>query len=246
MIERRAAALMNCDIRFINPEELELSCCHCTTEYFDMSKAIAYGMYTCTGEKISVRSKFPTVLYNPCRKRGVLSIRREILEILMENLHTGIPRHLQFIGWDDRGVFKLHCGLHGDFQVRPDKIVKNKPLCPGCRGKNQKEGYLNLILDGDTTIGLKFGVSQESNKRLIQQNSKNALRMENFGVWLFEGVDECLSAEKQCKKELECGVLSKRELEDGHTETTHIKNLDRIIEIYENHGGKRISTDEER
>ena len=46
--------------------------------------------------------------------------------------------------------------------------------------------------------------------------------------------------QRGCRRELDCGVLSKEEFPDGYTETTWVYNLDKIVEIYERNGGVKI------
>lgn len=140
----------------------------------------------------------------------------------------------------------IFCPEHGEREVRISNLKHGYWGCPICAGRDQKFSYVNKVLDGHNIVAVKFGITSNPSPRLIWANHRNLLQMENISTWLFETSNRCKSAEKQCKKELECGILTKRELADGHTETTHIKNLDRIIEIYENHGGKRINTDEDR
>lgn len=154
-----------------------------------------------------------------------------------------------FEGWlteaSRTGIFRYSCPMHGRQETTSTGIISGGG-CPGCAGKNQRQCYINQVFDNDWVVALKFGIAKDSSNRRKRQNSRNLFRMEQVGIWGFPSVKACKAAEKQCKRELECGILTKRELKDGHTETTHIKNLDRIIEIYENHGGKRINTNEER
>lgn len=154
-----------------------------------------------------------------------------------------------FVKWlgkpSRRKTFQYLCPYHGTQETTASAYLRGKG-CPSCAGHIQRQCYINQVFDEHLVVALKFGIAKESRRRVRVQNSKNLFKMSNIGVWEFSSVKSCKAAEKQCKKELECGILTKRELADGHTETTHIKNLDRVIEIYENHGGKRINTNEER
>lgn len=40
---------------------------------------------------------------------------------------------------------------------------------------------------------------------------------------------------------LETGVVSKSDMQDGFSETTHVNNLDRVIRIFESNGGVRLN-----
>lgn len=159
-----------------------------------------------------------------------------------ENGHT-------FVKWVGKpgkgGKFQYLCAAHGVQEVIANNYLRGNG-CPSCAGHTQRQCYINQIFDEDLVVALKFGIAKESGRRIKEQNSKNLFKMEQIGIWEFPSVKSCKAAEKQCKKELECGILTERELKDGWTETTHIKNLDRVIEIYDNHGGKRINTNEER
>ena len=44
-------------------------------------------------------------------------------------------------------------------------------------------------------------------------------------------------AERACLKRLQCGIVSSRELKDGHSETTSISNLEAVEEIFKEFGG---------
>lgn len=61
--------------------------------------------------------------------------------------------------------------------------------------------------------------------------------MRNHSIWEFPSKKHCRDAENECKRELECGVLSKEDMPDGWTETTHVYNLGRIKDTYAKHGG---------
>ncbi len=106
-----------------------------------------------------------------------------------------------------------------------------------CSMQRQQEGYINLVKDNNKVVAIKFGISRDSSQRIKQQNSKSKYELEQHMVYYFPDVNSCKRAERECKKELECGVLTKQELLDGYTETTHINNLEKIIEIYERNGG---------
>lgn len=152
-------------------------------------------------------------------------------------------RWLGKVGQDNK--FEYLCPLHGIQETIPGRLLTGCG-CSGCAGQDQQQCYINQVLDEDLVIAIKFGMAKDSSSRMKRLNSKNLFKMRRLGVWEFPSVKSCKGAENQCKKELDCSILTKRELADGHTETTLIKNLDRIIEIYENHGGKRINTNEER
>lgn len=47
----------------------------------------------------------------------------------------------------------------------------------------------------------------------------------------------CKKAERECKKELETGVVLKRDMPDGWTETTWSYNIGKVVDIYKRNGG---------
>ena len=114
---------------------------------------------------------------------------------------------------------------------------------------NQKIGYINIIFDNNLPIGLKYGIETIIGLRAIQQNGTSAFDVVRIKTYLFETADNCRSAELECKKLFQKenmkthktkGIFTKKELPDGYTETTTIKNLDKIIEIYTKWGGVEI------
>lgn len=131
------------------------------------------------------------------------------------------------------------CKTHGEFKQSPSRHVLGSG-CPLCAGHSQRQCYLHQIFDGEVPMALKFGIAKNWIARLRDQNSRNLFRMETLGVWEFEFVKNCKNAERECKKTLKTGVLSAREMKDGWTETVSVLDLEKVIAIYEKHGGKRI------
>lgn len=66
------------------------------------------------------------------------------------------------------------------------------------------------------------------------------LSMENIGIWEFDNSISCKKAERVLKNIMDCGVISKELFPDGHSETTHINNIDIIIKVYEEYGGVKL------
>lgn len=169
---------------------------------------------------------------------------QELLSAIGDNLYG-----FDFIGRDDDNWknVKLSCKKHGSFSRPISDVISGDYNCDLCGMFSETtSAYVHVVEDNGLPVAIKFGITKNPVLRISQQNKKNLLKMKNIAVWRFQDKHSCFSAEKECKVELECGTVSKHDLQDGHTETTHIKNLDRIIEIYENHGGKRINTNEER
>lgn len=112
----------------------------------------------------------------------------------------------------------------------------------GCNRNNQKSAYINLLSDPDSgqVIALKFGVTNKSNLRVKQQNHLSTYNISNHCTYIFTSAKLCKKAEKECKQELECGIVLKRDMQDGYTETTWTYNLEKIIGIYERNGGIKV------
>lgn len=108
----------------------------------------------------------------------------------------------------------------------------------GCGGVNkQKECYINLVIDKNSIVALKFGIANNSERRLKTQQSRCCYKIEQYAVYEFSSVSSCKDAERECKEVLPCHFLVKSAMPDGYTETTHIRNLNTITDIYEKHGG---------
>ena len=131
-----------------------------------------------------------------------------------------------------------------DCRMRGEAIAGNlrngKRPCK-CSPHRQQESYINLLRDlDDQVVAIKFGVANNSEVRVKQQNNKCFYEVSNHSVYYFPDKKSCIKAENECLQKLVCGVISKEFMPDGYTETTWAFNLDKIISIYEKHGGKRI------
>lgn len=112
-----------------------------------------------------------------------------------------------------------------------------------CLRNRQLEAYINVIYDKDIAIGLKFCVSNNSVFRVSRQNHSCVYDIKLLCYYKFPTVSMCRMAELECKRELDCGIISKTELPDGYTETTWVYNLERIMQIYERNGGVKNEAD---
>ena len=138
--------------------------------------------------------------------------------------------------------WSVHCSECGDFgEGLGCNLMKGHRPC-GCSNHNQKEAYINFLSDDITglDVAIKFGIATNSRRRLSQINVSSIYKASSYAVYLFNTAGECKRAEKDCKKELQCGILPKQALPNGYTETTWLYNLEKIIEIYERNGGVKI------
>lgn len=146
-----------------------------------------------------------------------------------------------FVSIEDKGnkdcLVTYACNEHGKQSTVYDALVHAGSGCPECRGKRQREAYINFVYDNTEVVAVKFGIANDHALRIKQQNGKNRLSMETYQVYKFDTTRECKKAEAEVKKLLCCGILTKTDLKDGHTETVKPSDLDNVINIFENNGG---------
>ena len=112
--------------------------------------------------------------------------------------------------------------------------------CCNCTYQRPQETYINLLMDKEDVVAIKFGVANNSEWRTSSQNRRCSYEIVNHGVWKYGKVSACRSAERACMRELVCGVVSKELMPDGYTETTSPLNIDKVIAIFEREGGIRV------
>ena len=123
-------------------------------------------------------------------------------------------------------------------EATSNNLQQGKRPC-ACNMHRPQECYINWIIDDYNIIAIKFGVARDSKQRIKQQNSKSVYTLKQHSIYTFPSVQQCKSAELECKQTLETRVISRTELPDGWSETTWVYNLDKIVEIYERNGGVR-------
>jgi hypothetical protein len=106
-----------------------------------------------------------------------------------------------------------------------------------CSKHRQQECYINLIIEGENPVAIKFGVARDASQRVDHQCRTSNYTVKQHSVYQFPDVASCKKAERECRQELECGVVLRRDMPDGYTETTWVYNLEKIIQIYERNGG---------
>lgn len=104
----------------------------------------------------------------------------------------------------------------------------------------QTEAYVHGVYDKNNLIAIKFGITSNSIMRLKQQNSKCTHDVRHILTYTFPDTISCKKAERECKQELECGILSRDDMRDGWSETTHSCNLEDIVNVYKKYGGVHI------
>lgn len=119
-------------------------------------------------------------------------------------------------------------------------LRKGKQGCE-CGYRNQKFSYLLQILDNETPIAIKFGVTKSLKRRIAEHENGSSFDVEPIAYWEFPDNLSCKAAELECTRELFCGVLSQTDFPDGHTETTYISNIDLVADIFNRNGGNIIN-----
>ena len=112
-----------------------------------------------------------------------------------------------------------------------------------CSQQCQQECYINWVVDDfGKVVAIKFGIAINSLLRSRVQNRYSVYKVTNYLIYKFPTVVSCKQAERDCKRRLECGILSKEEMPDGWTETTAVSNLFRVIQIFQDNGGVLCET----
>ncbi len=147
-----------------------------------------------------------------------------------------------WIGWIGKpfahGKFKYRCKEHGEQIGRARDLLHQGSGCPGCAGKNQQQAYINHIYDEYGVLcALKFGITNDSDRRIKIQNYRNNHQMIRTLLYTFPTVKQCKDAEKRCKRVLHTEAVSKYSMPDGYTETVELSCMASIQNIYKLYGG---------
>lgn len=113
-----------------------------------------------------------------------------------------------------------------------------------CSNHRQTFGYINKVENtaGDI-VAIKFGVTNNIRRRVWEQNRVTNFTVSNLLTYEFLDRKSCRNAETECKKLLDCGLLSRVDLPDGWSETVDTSLAYKIVETYERSGGILISGD---
>lgn len=125
-----------------------------------------------------------------------------------------------------------------EFKVSFDNHINKKRGCPYEKGRNQKELYIQQILDKGLPICIKFGIATDSEQRMAEHSRSTIYETSALRVYAFSNSLTCKDAESYIKSIVKGSFLTKREFPSGNTETTCITNM-RVIEgICLDFGGK--------
>lgn len=105
----------------------------------------------------------------------------------------------------------------------------------GVRGQNK--AYILALSEGCEVVAIKFGITKNLERRLRKLRATSIYTIEEIGTWKFPNSSSCREAEACVKSTLQTGVVLKRDMEDGYTETLHPCHIEVVIEIYRRNGG---------
>jgi hypothetical protein len=143
---------------------------------------------------------------------------------------------LRSSGW--AAYWHMYCPMCGEVgESLSGDLQKGHRPC-ACSKQRQQECYINWVVDEhNNAVAIKFGIARDSKQRIKNQNRQSVYEVRQHQVYVFSTTAACKAAERECKKSLVCGVLLRRDMPDGYTETTHSNNLTKVIDIYKKHGG---------
>lgn len=181
-------------------------------------------------------------------QEGQIACRCSSLHKYTDDQHTFRAMKLcedngyQFVGWVGKigavHKFKYLCSDHGEQTMKFDNMHYGKG-CPGCAGKNQKELYINLISDeSGSTYAAKLGISNNSDRRIKEQNTTNNHTMKRALLFLFDAVQDCKDTEQYLKHHVpSIGYVPDLHMKDGSTETFALDDLDYVVQTIKQRGG---------
>lgn len=147
---------------------------------------------------------------------------------------------------DRKGSFwYVDCPVCRQTVISNQSDLKSGKVPCSCTRMAQRYAYISLIYDNSTPVGVKFGIAVDPAERCYRQNLTSSLHIKLWRSFLFATKQECVDAERACKDSFERPVIAKEDFPDGYTETTYLHNLDKIIEIYKNFGGRLTFKSEE-
>lgn len=110
-----------------------------------------------------------------------------------------------------------------------------------CSNRIQTSAYINLLSDAEIPLFLKIGISKDPISRLKDQQRYSKFQVSNLFIYDFKSKEDCRKAERDCIESLEMNVVSEQYFPDGYTETTDLRNLETILNIYAlNNGVEKI------
>lgn len=118
--------------------------------------------------------------------------------------------------------------------------IKSGQRSCSCYNTRQTKAYINEVTNLGEVLAYKYGVACTPRNRTRSQNAQSVHDVSTKEVYQFPDKASCVGAERECKRVLCGGILSKDEMPDGYTETTSVENLDAIRMIYKMYGGTLV------
>ncbi len=181
-----------------------------------------------------------------CKADGVAEAKTKPDDVMIASFHKSKAFHpdtkfwrserLTGRGWKSYWYMSCpECGEVGE-SMSSDLQLGQRPCA--CNMHRQQECYINWVVDNkENAVAIKFGIANNSKQRIKNQDRQSAYEVRQYQVYSFPSVQQCKQAERECKKELETGVVLKRDMPDGWTETTWAYNIGKVKSIYERNGG---------
>lgn len=140
-----------------------------------------------------------------------------------------------------KGWFNVYCSeCNTEYESLVSCLKLGQKNCL-CKRENQKFAYINLVYDGEIPVAVKFGITSNYILRQKHQSVNSRYTIEAYALWEFDSKYEARFAEKECLEIFDCAILKKEDFKDGYTETTSIKNLEKIEDVYRKHYGKDVT-----
>lgn len=133
--------------------------------------------------------------------------------------------------------WEVYCPLCKETNITTSGSLTNGSVPCSCAWSTQKQAYIKVLEEQGLPVALKFGISKDGLSRSFQGCKFSII---NFGVWQFKTKSLCLQAEKECLDKLVCGVVDKKLMPNGFSETTSLINLEAIVQIYKKFGGIKL------
>lgn len=164
----------------------------------------------------------------------------EFLKTGMYSKETIFSRVKRKVGSRESLQWLVNCETCGDSYYSTQRQIKAGRRSCSCNPILPTGAYILLICESGLPIGIKFGISKDFKTRVSQIQSKTSYDISVIGYWTFESPADCRAAESKCKRQFITGVIDKISFEEGWTETTFCYNLDDVVGIYEEYGGRKV------
>ena len=138
--------------------------------------------------------------------------------------------------WSYWNIWCPECETQGVSQAYD--LQQGKRSCE-CSPSRQKSCYINLLFKDSEPIALKFGIANVPEVRIKSLNRTARLEVINIAIYDFPDKISCIAAERRCKKELLCGVISREDMPDGWTETVSLEDIKSLDRIFSEKGVRR-------